>query len=135
MKLEEPRSISLIEHLGVLESAVWLSHARVLVSETKLGESAARAKEASCIRGCAVDAVAGELLGHRGTKDSVTLEARIDDFNLYDDLLVCEADDEAVLGYVVLVLRLCEEALADVVVGLSLPTSVVLLLGAGEVGN
>ncbi len=35
--------------------------------------------------------------------------------NLYDDLLVREADDEAVLGYVVLVLRLCEEALAGVV--------------------
>ncbi len=97
-------------------------------------------------------AIAGELLGRRGAEDKVTLEARIDD--LYDDLLVGEADDEAVLGCVVLVLRLCDEALAGVVcwrvgllfqrervghrvirtVGLALPTSAVLHLEAGEVG-
>ncbi len=98
------------------------------------------------------DAVAGELLGRCGAEDKVTLETRIDD--LYDDLLVCEADDEAVLGCVVLVLRLCDEALAGIVwrrvgwlvkaskrengvgrtIGLALPTSAVLHLEAGEVG-
>lgn len=60
-----------------------------------------------------VDAVAGKLLGCRGAKDEVTLETSIDDLD--DDLLVREANDETVLGRVVLVLRLCDEALTGVV--------------------
>ncbi len=43
-------SVFLIERFGELESAVWLSHTRVLISETELGESTALAKESSRIR-------------------------------------------------------------------------------------
>lgn len=60
-----------------------------------------------------VNAVARELLGGRSAEDEVALEARIDDLN--NDLLVREADDQAVLGCVVLVLRLGDQSLARIV--------------------
>ena len=60
-----------------------------------------------------VNAVPGELLGRRCAKDKVALDAGVDD--LYDDLLVCEADDETVLWCIVLVLCLGDEAFASVV--------------------
>ena len=46
-------------------------------------------------------------------KDEVTLDTSVDDLD--DDLLVREADDETVLGRVVLVLRLRDQPLARVV--------------------
>lgn len=49
-------------------------------------------------------------------------------------IAVGEADDETVLGGVVLVLRLGDQTLTGVVVGLSLSSSAVLGLVPGEVG-
>lgn len=52
------------------------------------------------------------------SQDDVSLDLGI--CNLSDNVLVGEADDEAVLGRVVLVLGLCDETLSCVEVGLSL---------------
>ena len=60
-----------------------------------------------------VDAIAGELLRGRSAKNEIALEASVD--NLNDDLLVGEADNKAVLGCVVLVLGLSDQALAGIV--------------------
>ena len=78
-----------------------------------------------------VDAVAGELPRASVGEDKVTLDASVDDLD--DDLLVGEANDQAVLGgvaasqsldldfitnmagYVLLVLRLGDQPLAGVV--------------------
>ena len=79
-----------------------------------------------------VDAVAGELLGGRSAENEVALKTSVD--NLHDDLLVGEANNEAVLRGVVLVLGLGDEALAGVVVGLALAPSSELRLVALEVG-
>ena len=43
-----------------------------------------------------VDAIAGELLRAGGGEDEVALKTGID--NLDDNLLVCEADNQAVFG-------------------------------------
>jgi len=47
---------------------------------------------------------------------------------LHDDVAVGEADDEAVLGRIVLVLGLGDETLAGIVIGLSCTTALVLSL-------
>ena len=60
-----------------------------------------------------VNAVARKLLRAGSGEDKVSLETGID--NLDDDLLVREADDQAVLRGVVLVLRLGDQALAGIV--------------------
>ena len=57
--------------------------------------------------------VAGKLARVCLGEDEVTLEACINDLN--DDVLVGEADDEAVLGGIVLVLGLGNEAFASIV--------------------
>ena len=58
----------------------------------------------SPVRQTMVDTVTRELLRGRGAENEVALEARVD--NLHNHLLVGEADDQAVLRGVVLVLRL-----------------------------
>jgi hypothetical protein len=60
------------------------------------------------------DLVAGDLSGH----------------DLHDDVTVGEADHQAVLGCIVLVLGLGDETLARIVVGLSCATALVLSLVA-----
>ena len=75
-----------------------------------------------------VDAVALELVGVGGDEDLVAGDLGTDD--LGDDVLVGEADDQAVLGRVVFVLGLRDEALASVVVGLTRPAALVLHLVA-----
>ena len=78
-----------------------------------------------------VNTIARKLFrGSRG-EDKVALQAGI--HNLDDDLLVREADDKSVLRRIVLVLRLGDQALARIVVGLALATSAVLHLEAREV--
>lgn len=62
------------------------------------------------------------------------LVSRCTNTNLSDDVLVGEADDETVLGGVVLVLVLDRETLARVVVGLALAPPLELGLVALEVG-
>ena len=78
-----------------------------------------------------VDAIPRELLRGCSGKNKVTLQTRV--HNLYDNLLVGEADDETVLGGVVLVLRLGDETLASVVVRLPFTPPTVLDLETGEV--
>jgi hypothetical protein len=63
-------------------------------------------------------------VGIRGHEDLVSANLRGDD--LSDDVAVGEADDEAVLGRIVLVLGLSRQALASIVVGLSLSATLVL---------
>jgi hypothetical protein len=74
------------------------------------------------------DAVGLELVCVGGTEDLVSANLRADD--LGDDVAVGEADDETVLGRIVLVLGLGDQALAGIVVGFSLPAALVLDLEA-----
>ena len=70
------------------------------------------------------DTVGLELVGVRSHEDLVTANLRGDD--LSNDVAVGEADDEAVLGRIVLVLGLGGQALAGIVIGLTLPAALVL---------
>ena len=70
------------------------------------------------------DAVGLELVGVRSHEDLVTANLRGDD--LSNDVAVGEADDEAVLGRIVLVLGLSGQALAGIVIGLALAAALVL---------
>lgn len=65
-----------------------------------------------------LDAVFRKLMSISRSQDDISLNLGI--CNLSDNVLVGEADDEAVLGRVVLVLGLCDETLSCVEVGLSL---------------
>ena len=80
-----------------------------------------------------LDAVARQLLGARLREDDIALDLGRDD--LHRDVLVAEAHDEAVLGRVVLVLGLGDEALASVVIGLAGAATSVLHLVAAEEGQ
>lgn len=61
-------------------------------------------------------------------EDLVTGDLRVDD--LSDDVAVGETNDHAVLGRIVLVLGLGDQALTGIVVGLTLTTTAVLGLVA-----
>ena len=94
-----------------------------------------------------VNTISRQLLRGRSAKDKVTLEASV--HNLYDDLFVGETDHKAVLGCVVLVFRLRNQAFAGIVlsklatrlmnpertrtISLTLPPATVLDLEAREV--
>jgi len=71
-----------------------------------------------CVFCCYLDTVLGELVAVGSGQDVVTLDLGVDD--LGDDIAVGEADDKAVLGAVVLVLGLGDQALASIVVSLAL---------------
>jgi len=78
-----------------------------------------------------LDTVGLELVGVGSDEDLVTSDLGGDD--LADDVAVGEANDQAVLGGVVLVLGLGDQALAGVVVGLSRSSTAVLdLVAPGE---
>lgn len=80
-----------------------------------------------------VDAVLGELVGVGRGKNLVTGNLGVDD--LGDDVAVGEANNHAVLGRVVLVLGLGDQALASIVVGLTLAAATVLSLEATIIEN
>eukprot|EP01137_Pigoraptor_chileana_P005004 Opistho-2@47464 len=106
------------------------------IGEVQLGEDAAGEEEARGVRSSVVgktnrDAKAGELGRVGSRKNDITLDLGIGD--LADDRLVGEADDKAVLGRVVLVLVLDNQALAGIVVRLALSATTVLDLVALEV--
>lgn len=67
-------------------------------------------------------------MGVRGHEDLVTANLRADD--LGNNVAVGEADDESVLGRIVLVLGLGDQALAGIVIGLALSAALVLDLVA-----
>lgn len=78
-----------------------------------------------------VDTIARELLRGRSSEDEVTLQAGV--HNLADNLLIREAHNKTVLRRVVLVLRLGDEPLACIVVGLAFSPTAVLDLETREV--
>ena len=80
-----------------------------------------------------LDAVLGELVSVGGGKNLVTGDLGVDD--LGDDVAVGEANNHAVLGRVVLVLGLGDQALASIVVGLTLAAATVLSLEATIIGK
>lgn len=116
---------------GVL--AVGLLNTGELLVEAELDQGTAGKEQTSGVGGSPVgqtvgDAIALELVGVGAGEDLVTGDLRVDD--LSDDVAVGEADNQAVLGGVVLVLGLGDKALTGVVVGLTLSSAAVLGLVA-----
>ena len=75
-----------------------------------------------------LDSIALEFVSVGGAEDFVARDLRSDD--LANDVFIGEANNEAVLGSVVFVLRLGDETLACVIVGLSCSATLVLGLVA-----
>ena len=120
--------------LGEGELAVSLLDTDEVLVEAQLAQGTAGNQETGGVGGSPVgktlsDAVGLQLVGVGRDEDLVTSDLGGDD--LHDDtFLVREANDEAVLGRIVLVLGLGDEALASVVVGLALASALVLRLVA-----
>lgn len=119
--------------LGEGELTVSLLNTDEGLVEAELAEDTAGDQETGGVGGRPVgqtvgDAVGLQLVGVGSGEDLVTRDLRADD--LHDDVLVGEADNQAVLGSIVLVLGLGDEALTGVVVGLALTSSLVLSLEA-----
>lgn len=130
------------------------------LAEAELGERAAGEKETGSVGGSPVgetvlDAVAGEFVGVGGGEDLVAGDFGGDDLghNLFEGCLlagvgsgrirhmargtyvtVCEPHNEPVFRGIVLVLRLGDQPLTGIVVGLSLTSAAVLCLVARVVG-
>lgn len=119
--------------LGEGELTISLLNTDKALVEAELAEDTAGNQETGGVGGSpvgqtVVDAVGLELVGVGSGEDLVTRDLRADD--LHDDVLVGEADNQAVLGSIVLVLGLGDEALTGIVVGLALTSSLVLSLEA-----
>lgn len=119
--------------LGEGELTVSLLNTDEGLVEAELAEDTAGDQETGGVGGRPVgqavgDAVGLQLVGVGSGEDLVTRDLRADD--LHDDVLVGEADNQAVLGSIVLVLGLGDEALTGIVVGLALTSSLVLSLEA-----
>lgn len=118
---------------GVL--AVGLLNTSEGLIQTQLGEDTAGQQETSGIGSSpvgqtVVDAIGAQLVRVSGGEDLVTVDLR--GHHLSDDVPVGETDDQAVLGRIVLVLGLGDQALAGIVVGLALPPALELGLEAAE---
>ena len=119
--------------LSERELSIGLLNTGEILVKAELLESAAGKEETGSVGGGPVgqtvgDAIALELVGVGAGEDLVTGDFRVDD--LGDDVAVGEANDQAVLGSVVLVLGLGDQALTSIVVGLSLSATAVLGLVA-----
>lgn len=119
--------------LGESVLTIGLLNTGELLIEAELLQDAAGEEETSGVGSGPVgktvlDAIGAELVGVGGSEDLVTGDLGGDD--LGDDVAVGEADNESVLGGVVLVLGLGDQALASIVVGLSLSSALVLGLEA-----
>jgi hypothetical protein len=122
--------------LGEGELTIGLLDTGEVLVESELLEGAAGDEETGGVGSGPVgqtvlDTVGLELVRVGRDEDLVARDLRGDD--LADDVLVGEADDEAVLGRIVLVLGLGDEALAGVVVGLALLAALVLGLVAAVI--
>lgn len=122
--------------LGEGELTIGLLDTGEVLVEAELLEGAAGDEETGGVGSGPVgqtvlDTVGLELVRVGRDEDLVARDLRGDD--LADDVLVGEADDEAVLGRIVLVLGLGDEALAGVVVGLALLAALVLGLVAAVI--
>ena len=123
--------------LFVLEVLADLFVALVDLVEVELGEKAAGAQEAGAVCGRVIgetllDTVFWELAGVGSGKDVVTVDTGGDD--LAGDLLVRLADDETVLGRVILVFVLDDQVLALLVVGEAVTSPAELDLIARVIG-
>lgn len=119
--------------LGELVLTVGLLDTSEVTVDTELLERTAGQQETSGVGGSPVgqtlgDTVALQLVRVSRGQDLVTRDLRVDD--LSDDVAVGETDDHAVLGRIVLVLGLGDQALAGIVVGLTLTATTVLSLVA-----
>jgi len=126
-----------VEHEAVLELGGDLLSALELVGEAVLGEKTTSTEKTDAVGGGVVgetngEAVAWELMSVRSGVADISLDLGRD--HLADDVLVGEADDETVLWCSELVLVLGDKALASVVVGFTLTTTLVLDLEALAVG-
>jgi hypothetical protein len=122
--------------LGQIVLAIGLLDTSKVLVEPEFLQRASGQQQSSTVAGRPVgqpmlDAIAAKLVGIRGAVDLVAGDFRSD--NLADDIAVCKTDDEPVLGSIVFVLGLADQALPSVVVGLSGPTAFVLgLIAAGQ---
>lgn len=117
--------------ISLLDTSKVLIHTELL--QHTAGEQQAGGVGSGPVGEAVLDAVGAELVGVGGGEDLVAGDLRGHD--LSDDVLVGEADDETVLGRIVLVLGLGDEALAGVVVGLAGLSALVLCLVATEQGR
>lgn len=121
-----------------LERTGSLLHIELGSFNTESGQSTAGTKETSAVGSGVVsqtnlDTIGGELMGVGRGKDHITLDLGVDE--LADNVGVGDTNDETVLGGVVLVLVLDDQALAGVVVSLTLTATTVLNLETLEVGG
>ena len=132
------RAIVGLDGLGERVLALGLLNTGELVGEAELDQGATGKEETGGVGSGPVgetvlDAIALQLVGVRGRKDLVTVQVGRDD--LGNDVAVGEADNHAVLGRIVLVLGLGDEALASVVISLALTTALELGLEAAGAVN
>ena len=109
-----------LDGLGDVVLTIGLLDTGEVLVELKLLENTAGEQKTGGVSGRPVgqtvgDAVRLELVGVRGHEDLVAGDLGGND--LGDDVLVGEADDEAVLGRIVLVLRLGDQPLTGIVIG------------------
>jgi len=112
--------------VSLLDTGEGLVEAELL--ENTAGDQKTGGVGSSPVGQTVVDTIGLELVGVGGAEDLVTRDLGSDD--LHDDVAVCEADDEAVLGRIVLVLGLGNQPLAGIIVGFSLSSAAVLGLEA-----
>jgi hypothetical protein len=119
--------------LGELVLTIGLLNTLELLVKAELLEGTAGKEQTGGIGGSPVgqtlsDTIALELVGVGAGEHLVTGDLRVDD--LGDDVAVGETHNETVLGSVVLVLGLGDQALTGIVVGLALSAAAVLSLVA-----
>ena len=126
----------MLSSFSELELAIRLFNTSKSVSKIELGESTTCDQKPNAVCSCPIgeamlDSVALEFMSVRSAEDLIASDLRGDD--LTDDILVGEANNEAILGSVVFIFCLGDETLAGVVVGLSCSTTLVLSLVAAMV--
>ena len=114
---------------GLLNTRVDLIHAQLLQQTTSNKKTSA--VSSGVVLETDAEAISGELLGAGSGKDLVTIDLSIDD--LANHISVSEADNQAVLRGLVLVLILGDELVALVIVSLALASSAELDLVALEI--
>lgn len=125
-----------LDGLSKLVLTVGLLDTSEVLVETELLESTAGEEQTGGVGGGIVgqplgDTVTLQLVGVSRGEDLVARDLRVDD--LSDDVAVGEADDQAILGRIVLVLGLGDQALTGIVVGLTLTATAVLSLVAARI--
>jgi hypothetical protein len=120
-----------------LEGTRTLFHVKLGVLQVQNSQSTAGAEETSAVSSSPVgqtdlNTISGELMGVGRGQDHITLDLGVDE--LADDVSVGNTDNKAILGGVVLVLVLEDQALASIVVSLTLTATTILDLVTLEVG-